>query len=96
MFNTYHKVAGLPFDVDKCGEKTLDFLKISFHRELFIEVKCREDAWESYERDGITILMSEFNSTTCAFKDEHEVLRLPKKATLGTSVVPLLNMHGIS
>lgn len=83
VFNTYHKVPGLPFDVQKSGEKTLDFLRISFHRELFIEAKGREDTWESYETDGITILMCEFDTTTNAFKVEHEILRLPKKATLG-------------
>lgn len=82
VFNTYHKVAGLPFSVQESGEKTLDLLKISFNRELFIEVKGQEDEWEYYEVDGVNILMTEFDSVSRSFKD-HVVMRMPRRSTLG-------------
>jgi ubiquitin carboxyl-terminal hydrolase 47 len=83
VFNTHLKMPGLPYDVEASGDKTLDFLKIALNRELFIEVKGREDVWESYVSDGITVLMCEFDSATSEFKADHKAIRLPKTATLG-------------
>ena len=85
VYNTYHKVAGLPFLVEESGDKTLDSLKISLHRELFIEVKGREEAWEAYEVDAVNILMTEYDAASDTFKD-HNVIRLPKTSTLGECV----------
>jgi hypothetical protein len=81
-FNTYYKMAGQPFDAEQSGHKTLDVLRVSLNKEMFIEVKATEDEWEAYESDGLSLLMTEFDAATNSFKD-HVVLRVPKKATVG-------------
>jgi hypothetical protein len=83
VYNTYHNAAGLPYDVEKSGDKTLAAMKITLNRELFIEVKSQEEEWEAYEVDGITILMTEFDAAAKEFKTVHKAIRLPKKATVG-------------
>lgn len=82
VYNIYHKVPGMPFDVETCGDMTLENMKISLNRELFIEVKDRDVDWGYYEIDGLNIFMTEFDSASNSFK-EYVVTRVPRGATVG-------------
>ena len=83
VYNSYHKVAGQPYNMGKSGDKTLDLLRICLNRELTVEVKERQEEWEVYEIDGITIILVEFDNASQVFKTDHKVVRVSKSSTVG-------------
>jgi hypothetical protein len=77
IFSSYNKVKQEPIVVETRGNMSLEAIRITTYRELFLELRSRHEEWEVYEPDGINLQLLEYDPQANDFKAP-VAIRLPR------------------
>jgi len=72
-FNIYSKIKQETIDFEQCQSSNLAFLQFTDYKSYCLETRHPDESWELYYSDGYTILLQEFDSVTCSFKEVQSV-----------------------